>query len=56
MDDRITRLEEQMALIQADLFQLSDELFTQQQEIGHLRREIEHSKAGYSLHNQIVAF
>ena len=40
MDDRITRLEEQMALIQADLFQMSDELFTQQQEIGHLRREI----------------
>ena len=40
MDDRITRLEEQMALIQADLFQMSDELFTQQQEIDRLRREI----------------
>ena len=41
MDDRIIRLEEQMALIQADLFQMSDELFTQQREMGRLRREFE---------------
>ena len=40
MDDRITRLEEQIAIIRADLSQISDELFTQQQEIGHLQREI----------------
>ena len=41
MDDRITRLEEQIALMQADLSQISDELYAQQKENGSLRREIE---------------
>ena len=41
MDDRITRLEEQIALMQADLSQISDELYTQQKENGSLRGEIE---------------
>ena len=41
MDDRITRLEEQIALMQADLSQISDELYSQQKENGSLRREIE---------------
>ena len=41
MDDRITRLEEQIALMQADLSQISDELYTQQRENGSLRREIQ---------------
>jgi SlyX protein len=40
MDDRITRLEEQIALMQADLSQISDELYAQQKENGSLRREI----------------
>ena len=41
MDDRITRLEEQIALMQADLSQISDELYAQQRENGSLRREIQ---------------
>ena len=41
MDDRITRLEEQIALMQADLSQISDELYAQQKENSSLRREIE---------------
>jgi SlyX protein len=41
MNDRITRLEEQIALMQADLSQMSDELYAQQKENGSLRREIE---------------
>ena len=41
MDDRITRLEEQIALMQADLSQISDELYAQQKENGSLRGEIE---------------
>ena len=41
MDDRITRLEEQITLMQADLSQISDELYAQQRENGSLRREIE---------------
>jgi SlyX protein len=41
MDDRINRLEEQIALMQADLSQISDELYTQQKENGSLRGEIE---------------
>jgi SlyX protein len=41
MDDRITRLEEQIALMQADLSQISDELYAQQKENGNLLREIE---------------
>ena len=41
MDDRITRLEEQIPLMQADLSQISDELYAQQKENGSLRREIE---------------
>ena len=41
MDDRITRLEEQIALMHADLSQISDELYAQQRENGSLRREIE---------------
>ena len=41
MDDRITRLEEQIALMQADLSQISDELYAQQRENSSLRREIQ---------------
>ena len=41
MDDRITKLEEQIALMQADLSQISDELYAQQRENGSLRREIQ---------------
>ena len=41
MDDRITRIEEQIALMQAELSQISDELYAQQKENGSLRREIE---------------
>ena len=41
MDDRITRLEEQIALMQADLSQISDELYAQQKENGSMRWEIE---------------
>ncbi len=41
MDDRITRLEEQIALMQVDLSQISDELYAQQKENSCLRREIE---------------
>ena len=41
MYDRITRIEEQIALMQADLFHISDELYAQQKENGSLRREIE---------------
>ena len=41
MDNRITRLEEQIALMQADLSQISDELYAQQRENGSLRRKIE---------------
>lgn len=44
MDDRITRLEEQIALMQADLSQISDELYAQQKENGSLRGEIESLK------------
>ena len=46
MDDRITRIEEQIALMQADLSQISDELYAQQKENGSLRREIEALKDG----------
>ena len=45
MDNRTTRLEEQVALIQADLSQMSDELYAQQREIGSLRQEIETLKS-----------
>ena len=41
MDDRITKLEEQIALMQADLSQISDELYAQQRENSSLRREIQ---------------
>ncbi len=41
MDYRIIRLEEQIALMQADLSQISDELYAQQKENSCLRREIE---------------
>lgn len=40
MNGRIIRLEEKIALIQSDLFQMSDELYAQQKEIGSLQREI----------------
>lgn len=45
MDDRTTRLEEQVALMQADFSQMSDELYSQQREIGSLRQEIETLKS-----------
>ncbi len=45
MDDRITRLEEQIAIIRADLSQMGDELYTQQKEIRSLRWEIETLKS-----------
>ena len=45
MDDRTTRLEEQVALMQADLSQMSDELYSQQREVGSLRQEIETLKS-----------
>ena len=38
-------MEEQVALIQADLSQMSDELYAQQREIGSLRQEIETLKS-----------
>ena len=41
MDERINRLEEQIALMHADLCQIGDELYVQQKENGSLRREIE---------------
>ena len=41
MDDRLTRIEEQIALMQAHLSPISDELYAQQKENGSLRREIE---------------
>ena len=45
MDNRTTRLEEQVTLLQADLSQMSDELYTQQRENGSLRQEIETIKS-----------
>ena len=45
MDDRTTRLEELVALMQADLSHMSDELYSQQREIGSLRQEIETLKS-----------
>ena len=45
MDNRTTRLEEQVTLLQADLSQMSDELYAQQREIGSLRQEIETLKS-----------
>ena len=45
MDDRTTRLEEQVTLFQADLSQMSDELYAQQREIVSLRQEIETLKS-----------
>ena len=45
MDNRTTRLEEQVTFLQADLSQMSDELYVQQREIGSLRQEIETLKS-----------
>jgi SlyX protein len=40
MDDRTTRLEEQVALMQADFSQMSDELYSQQREIETLKSRL----------------
>ena len=40
MDDKIKQIEEQTAILQAELFQMSDELYAQQREIEQLRNEL----------------
>lgn len=40
MDDKIKQIEEQTAILQAELLQMSDELYAQQREIEQLRNEL----------------
>lgn len=40
MDDKIKQIEEQTAILQAELLQISDELYAQQREIEQLRNEL----------------
>ena len=40
MDDKIKQIEEQTAILQAELLQMSDELYVQQREIEQLRNEL----------------
>lgn len=45
MDDKIKQIEEQTAILQAELSQMSDELYAQQRDIEQLRNEIENLKS-----------
>ena len=41
MDEKFTRLEEKTAILQAEMSEMSDELYAQQKEIAELRRDVE---------------
>ena len=45
MDTKIKKLEEQTAILQAELSQMSDELYAQQKEIELLRIDIDNLKS-----------
>lgn len=45
MDDKIKQIEEQTAILQAELSQMSDELYAQQRDIEQLRNEIKNLKS-----------
>ena len=45
MDDKIKQIEEQTAILQAELSQMSDELYAQQKDIEQLRIEIGNLKS-----------
>ena len=45
MDNKIRNIEEQTAILQAELSQMSEELYAQQKEIKTLRAEIENLKS-----------
>ena len=45
MDNKIKNIEEQTAILQAELSQMSEELYAQQKEIKTLRAEIENLKS-----------
>jgi SlyX protein len=45
MDDKIKQIEEQTTILQAELLQMSDELYAQQREIEQLRNELENLRS-----------